>query len=49
MLCSKGISAEINIEEDEKPVMALVMMSMIMGCVCNDFKDFGIFKFAKQK
>ena len=38
MLCSKDIIAEINSEEDEKPVMV---------CACNDFKDFGKFKFPK--
>ena len=48
MLCSEDISAEINSEEDEKPVMVPVMMCMIMGCTCNDFKDFGKFKFSNQ-
>ena len=37
-----------NNEEDEKPVVVPVMMCMIMGCACNDFKDFGKFKFANQ-
>ena len=48
MLCSEDIFAEINSEEDEKPVMVPVMMCMIMGCACNDFKDLGKFKFANQ-
>ena len=39
---------EIDSEEDEKPVRVPVMMCMIMGCTCNDFKDFGRFKFANQ-
>ena len=38
----------MNSEEDEKPVRVPVMMCMIMGCVCNDFKDFGKFKFVNQ-
>ena len=48
MTWSEDISAEINSEEDEKPVVVPVMMCMIMGCACNDFKDFGRFKFANQ-
>ena len=39
MICSEDISAEINSEEDEKPVMVPVYEMLRMGCVCNDFKD----------
>ena len=48
MLCSEDISAKINSEEDEKPVMVPIYAILWMGCVCNDFKDFGKFKFANQ-
>ena len=48
MLCSEDIFAEINSEEDEKPVMVLVYAILWMGCICNDFKDFGKFKFSNQ-
>ena len=48
MLCSKDITAEINSEEDEKRVMVPIYAMSWMICVCNDFKDFGKFKFANQ-
>ena len=48
MLCPEDIFVEINIEEDEKPVMVPIYAMLWMGCVCNDFKDFGKFKFANQ-
>ena len=41
MLCSEDISAEINSEEDEKPVRVPVMKCMGMECIWYDFKDFG--------
>ena len=48
MLCSEDIFAEINSEEDEKLVMVPVYAMLWMGCICNDFKDFGKFKFVNQ-
>ena len=48
MLYSEVIIAEINSEDDEKPVMKPVYAMSWMICVCNDFKDFGKFKFANQ-
>ena len=39
MLYSEDIFAEINSEEDEKPVMVPVYAMSWMVCVCNDFKD----------
>ena len=40
--------AEINTEEDAKLAMKPVYTMICMACVCNDFKDFGKFKFANQ-
>ena len=49
MLFQKTSLLEINSEEDEKPVMVPVYAMIWMGCVCNDFKDFGKFKLCKPK
>ena len=48
ILCSEVIIAKINNGEDEKPVMRHVYALICMACVCNDFKDFGKFKFVNQ-